>query len=439
MHLFLVGLNYKTAPVEVREALAIPAGESGRFAKQLVAAARLREAVVLSTCNRTEVYAAADDADALSRIAAVLANTAGRSAFAGNTLYTATDAHVANHLYGVAAGLDSLVVGEPQILGQVRNAYAEAHAAGTTGLYMGQLLRSAVEVGKRIRTETNVGAGAASISYAAVELARKIFGALDGKTALLVGAGEMAELAARNLKAHGVGRVHVANRTFARAETLAAEFAGEAHSLDALGTLLGKVDICITSTGAPEPIVHPDMVRRQLRERRGKPLFIIDIAVPRNVDPAVHRLDGVFVYNIDDLQAVVESNLALRRGEALEAAKIVAAETARFSRWLREQEAVPLVVELRSRAQQQVAVELERVTRRRPQMSAEDKATVQAALESLANKLLHAQIVGLRTAAGQDAAALESAARLLGLSLPQNSHAHSSATGTAGGSQGRRD
>jgi glutamyl-tRNA reductase len=311
-------------------------------------------------------------------------------------LYTATGDEAALHAFRVAASLDSMVLGEPQILGQVKDAFALAQSAGTAGPVLHALMSQAFSAAKRVRSETLVGRLAVSISYAAVELARRIFEGLEGKSVLLVGAGEMSELAARHLVDHGALPVYVTNRTWSRAQELARGLGGTAVPFDQLAATLALVDIVVTSTAAPEPIVTVDQVRAALEKRRTRPLFFIDIAVPRNVEPAVNDLENAFCYDIDDLRAVVEANLKERQREALRAQTLLEGEVVKFATRLQQLEVVPTIVSLREKLEAIRRAELERALGRLPGAGEETRRVMEALSQAIVNKVLHAPLVKLK-------------------------------------------
>lgn len=407
MYLALTGLNHKTAPVAVREAFSVDEEAAVRLLTR-VKQAGATEAAVLSTCNRTEIYTvgptqeAADRAarQALWALASERSSTMADSMLVGShddVLYQHYDRQAARHLFSVAAGLDSLILGEPQILGQVRDAYELAAASQSAGPVVSELFHRGIRAGKRVRTETRIAEGAASVSYAAVELAKRVFQSLKGKRVLLIGAGKMAELAAKNLVDQKVGTLLVANRTPQSAATLAQSVGGEAVSLDAVHTLLPTVDIVIASTGARTPILTRETVAYAMRLRKGEPLFMIDIAVPRDIEPAVHQIDGVFLYNIDDLKAVVDANLSQREASVDAAWRIVDEETLRFVKWLQGRLAAPVIRALREKVSATAEAEVERLLRRLDHLPEQEKAQVRALAHSIAGKLLHHPTVRLKT------------------------------------------
>ncbi len=364
MHLLLVGISHRTAPVELRERLDFQARGLEPALRGVMAAGGVQEAVVLSTCNRAELYVVSDDPirgranlmDFITRFHGI-----DGSALQPH-VYDRTDIDVARHLFRVAAGLDSLVVGEPQILGQVKEAHTTAGAVQVTGPLLNRLFHSSFGVGKRVRTETGLGSGAVSVGFAAVALARKIFGELKGRTVLVVGAGEMGKLTALHMKSQGAQRVTIVSRTLGHAARTAEAIGGaSAAPWEEIDTLLGAADIVIPATGAAAPILTKAHVESVMRPRRDRPLFIIDIALPRDVEAAAGEVEHVFLYNIDDLQATVQENLARRANEVTRAEAIVAEEVERFAAWLRARGAIPTVVALRQRFEQVRRSELDRL------------------------------------------------------------------------------
>ncbi len=320
-----LGMNHETAPVELRECLAREPGNTSTALASMRKLQSIREGLFISTCNRVEaLYTSEAPEEARRSVIALLSDLGGmpEHAFSSN-LYTFEDTEAIRHIFRVASSLDSLVVGEPQILGQIKDAYYQATKEKTAGVVLNRLMHKTFHVAKRVRTETGISDAAVSISYAAVELAKKIFYDLEGKLVLLIGAGEMAELAARHLLGHGVTSIRVANRTFSRAVQVAESFNGSAVSFDEIGAQLLEADIVITSTASTEYVIDHELVKGSLRKRRNRPLFFIDIAVPRDVEPRVNDLGNVYVYDIDDLKGVVEINIAQRKEEAVKAERIV--------------------------------------------------------------------------------------------------------------------
>ena len=403
VQLVAVGLNHSSAPVEIREQLAFTDAELETSLQSLVGAFELGEATILATCNRSEIYAVCDTHDGSERILQFL--SAGRDLDVERlrpSLYEFTDAEAADHLFRVACGIDSLVIGESQILGQVRDALEAAQRHQSARLLLNELFQRALKVGKRARTETDIGRGHLSISTAAVELASRIFDRLEGKSALLIGAGEMMTLTAQYLVDGGIGSMMVANRTPERAAELARGFAGEALSLDEFPQRMHTVDIVISSTAAPGFVLQADVVREAMARRKGLPLFLIDIAVPRDIDPAVRELDNVFLFDIDDLEQVVQANRQEREREIQKVEELIVQEHAEYTHWLNALDAGPLIREMRQRAEQLRQQELQRWTGRLAHLSAEDRATVEAVLRGYANKLLHEPSVQIKDLANAD-------------------------------------
>ncbi len=394
--IMLLGVNHKTAPVEIRERLAFSADPGAPF-REIKVIPGCDEFCFLSTCNRVEVlFVASGGDDTERRIRDFL--FAGSLSYqeAGKFVYLHKGEDAVRHLFRVGASLDSMIVGEPQILGQLKDAYRNADERDCTGPVLNRLLHKAFSVAKRVRTETNIGSSAVSISYAAVELAKKIFGSLSGKKVMLVGAGEMAELAAQHLMNQGVAEVVVANRTFERALKLARCFNGSAVAFDELLSELEVVDILISSTGAPGIILHHDDVKPVMRKRRHRPLFMIDIAVPRDLDPKLNDLDNIYLYGIDDLTNVVEVNKAERDKEATRAERIVVEESLKFLDWLASMEVSPTIVALRSRAEELGRLEVARTLAQLKNLSPKEQKQVEILASSLVNKLLHNPIQYLK-------------------------------------------
>lgn len=391
MRVLLVGLSHHTAPVELRERLAFTKAMLPQALAELSRLDAMSEVVLLSTCNRTEVYSASPDPDAARHTLVqflACSRGLGDARVLEPHLYTRADADAARHLFRVAAGLDSLVVGEPQIFGQVKDAFAAASSAGVTGPTLNKLFPASFVVGKRVRSETALGEGAVSVSYAAVSLARKIFGNLAGLNVLLVGAGEMSRLTAEHLRGHDVQCITVASRTFDHARELAEEVGGTAIEWDRLDAALAASDIVVTATGSAEPVLTRARVVAAIGARRRRPLFVIDIAVPRDVEASVGDLEQVFLYNVDDLEAIVADNLARREAEVARAEAIVAEELARFVAWLRARQAVPTVVALRQRFEAIRQHELRRLEPKLAQLSPEARGRVDEITRLIVEKLL---------------------------------------------------
>ncbi len=394
----LIGLNHKTAPVEIRERFNIVCVDSTGPLSDLAQIRSLKESFYLSTCNRMEVLFTTPRLDkGIGSVVGLLAEIYGQTGAALKPyLYIHIDQDAVKHLFRVACSLDSMVVGEPQILGQIKDAYRQATEAKAPGVVLNRLLHKAFSVAKRVRTETRIGSSAVSISYAAVELAKKIFGELQGKTALLIGAGEMAELAAEHLISNGVERIVVANRTLERALALARRFNGSTVPWEELVEELRKTDIIVSSTGSPNLILTREQVRKRMRARRNRPLFFIDIAVPRDIDPEVNRIDNVYLYNIDDLQGIVEINRAERIKEAARAEHIISAEALKFDAWLRTLEVVPTIVSLREKAEQIREAEIHKTLGNLHSLSSGEVEAIHILTRSVVNKLLHDPILFLK-------------------------------------------
>jgi glutamyl-tRNA reductase len=398
MPLFVAGLNHRNAPVALREQLAVEEDKLRELLHDLQGGDVLREVVVLSTCNRVEVYGVADaPGEARAMAFRHLCRHRGVELPAVEPLlYTHVDADAVQHAFRVAASLDSMMIGEPQILGQVKDAFALAQACETVGPHLHPLFSQAFNVAKRVRTETEIARHAVSVSFAAVELAKKIFDGLSRRAVLLLGAGKMSELAARHLVEQGAFPIYVANRTWARAQELARALAGTAVPWDELTTALAAVDIVVTSTGAPEPVVTRGMVAHVLHGRRGRPLFFIDIAVPRDVEPDVDTLDAVYRYDIDDLKQVVDANLRERAREAQRAEALVEREVGKFLTRQGDVEVIPTIVSLRGRLEEIRLGEVRRTLARLPDASPETRAAIEALSAAIVNKILHAPITKLR-------------------------------------------
>lgn len=404
MAIVVVGLNHTTAPVAVRERLAF-ADATLAPALACLQPPEVTELVILSTCNRVELYMQSNDVDAstASCVAFLAAYHDIPAAQFRPHLYQLSDLEAVRHLFRVAASLDSLVLGEPQILGQVKAAYLAAQTANRTGVIFSQLFERALSVAKAVRTDTGISDHAVSVSYAAVELAKKIFESLQHRTVMVLGAGDTAELAARHLVRHGVTSIFIANRTAERAERLAQELQAKAIPWTAFPEHLAYTDIVISSTGAPHTIIDPLMVREAIRVRRSRPMFFIDIAVPRDIDPAVNTLENVFLYDIDDLHNVVQENRRARQREALAAEELVWQEVRQFQEWVAGRDAVPTIVALRQRAEAIRQQELDKALARLGPLDDRQRRALEALTSGIVNKLLHAPTVYLKrsSSAGQ--------------------------------------
>jgi glutamyl-tRNA reductase len=412
MTLLLIGINHKTAPIEVRERVAISHEELPGATRALAAVPGVSECMIVSTCNRVEILAAVDAPNANSPtdgLTGFLHRHFGLDpALLAPHLYEHRDQEAVRHLFRVAASLDSMVVGEPQILGQVKEAFAVARASGTVGGHLEHLLQGAFAAAKKVRSETEIGSNSVSIASVAVELARKIFGSLQGRTVFLVGAGKMSELAARHLVQQGAGAILVTNRTLERARRMAETFQGQVIPFGELYEAASQADIVISSTGAPHPIFRREHGQEFLRRRRNRPMFFIDIAVPRDVDPEMGKLEGIFVYDIDDLQQVAAAHMAERSREATDAEALIEGEVERFHQRLLTVNVAPAIVALQHQAEEIRQAELKRAQARLGSLTAEQIAAVEALTRGLVNKFLHPPMQALKQAAREnDAARLE--------------------------------
>ena len=399
MGVILVGVGHRTAPVEVRERIAFRDSELASAVVELRTRTGATEGVVISTCNRTEVYLVEGDAPAAPGVWSLLSERLGSDASVHGYVRRGDDAVA--HLFRVASGLESMVIGEAQIHGQVRDAWE--HCRAQSGAVLNRLFQTSLLVAGRVRNETAIGRGAASVSSAAVQLAKQIFGGLSGRAAMILGAGEMAELALECLVNEGVRAAIVANRTIDRAQALAERFGATAIGYDEGWRQLGSVDLLLCSTASPRPVVTPAHVRPGLAARRDRPLCILDIALPRDVEPSVGELDNVFLYNLDDLQAVVAANVQKRREELPTAEHLIADETARFSAWLAGLSVVPVLTRFRSGMEALRARELAEALRRMPDLTPAQREQVEHLSRALMNKFLHEPTVRLRAAARDSA------------------------------------
>jgi len=388
--ILLIGLNHKTAPVEIRECIGFSGDESDQALLALHALEAVHEVMLVSTCNRVEVLLTTPAKDEAARqVVALLSEmNAIPAAEFEDKLYRHAGDEAVRHVFRVAASLDSMVVGEPQILGQIKDAYRTAATKKTSGVILNRLLHKTFLVAKRIRTETGIGDHAVSISYAAIELARKIFGDLEGRKVLLIGAGEMAELAVEHLIRHRADEIRVANRTFERGVELARRFDGQAIRFEEITDALEFVDIVISSTGATGTVIGQDQVRGVMRRRRNRPLFFIDIAVPRDIDPDINRLNNIYVYDIDDLKGVIEENIEDRQRAATKGERIVDEAVIRFRQWYENLDVVPTIVGLRRKFEQVIRAEVARTC---PGGNAQGVApdALDKMVNALVNKILH--------------------------------------------------
>ncbi|OAG93970.1 hypothetical protein AYW79_08055 [Ferroacidibacillus organovorans] len=422
MSLVALSLNYRTAPVEVRERFAVPEDQVGELVSELHEMQGIHEVVLLSTCNRTELYADVEQPGPaiakfigyLSRFGEMDQETLSR------LLNRYQERDVVDHLLRVVSGLDSMVIGETQILGQVRQAYLIAQDHLATGHLMNYAMRSAISFGKRVQTETMIGQAAVSVSYAAVSLARKVFSTMSGKTVLVIGAGKMSELTLTHLRANGVAKIVVVNRTLENAQTLASAFAGIARPWEQLAESLAEADIVISGTGAKGYVLTETMVSTALRSRKRRPLFIIDIAVPRDVDPSVAQLDGLYLYDIDDLQGMVAEGFALRHHEASQVEQMIEDELIAFAKWQAEQQVVPLIAELREKSFAIQAAVMESLQHKLPDLDERQVDVLRKHTSSIVNQLLRDPIASIKEMAKEPGGgdALRTFARIFDLVAP---------------------
>lgn len=398
LHVMVIGLNHMTAPVEIRERITFARDIDGSITRSLLNLEGVEEAVVLSTCNRAEVIVMTVDLEnAADRILRVVGEAHGLDVEPYREFfYVKGAADAVRHVFRVTASLDSMVLGEPQILGQVKDSYRHSTLLNASGPLLNRLMHRAFFTAKRVRNETGVGKAAISVAYVAVELARKILGELTDKRVLLIGAGEMAELAARHLMSQVNRPVTIINRTYDTACALAVQLCGNAISMEELDIGLAEADVVITSTGSREPIIQPDQMMVAMRRRRNRPVFIIDIAIPRDVDPEVNDIDGVYLYNIDDLQSVAQENLGERQQEALKAEKIVNEEVAKFMAWTRSLDAAPTIVALKDKLEEIRLHELARLNGKLSALSPGEREAVEVITRSIINKIAHDPISFLR-------------------------------------------
>jgi len=391
MHIVIVGLSHKTAPVEIREKLAFAPTAMEQPLQKMLGLPTVAEGLIVSTCNRVELCAATKEPDAaiaaLRRFLAVYHEVAPGEI--DEYLYDYQGEEAIRHLFRVASSLDSMVLGEPQILGQIKTAYGYAAEFKTAGLILNRFLHKAFSVAKRVRTETAIASNAVSVSFAAVELARKIFDRLDDKAVMIIGAGEMCELAARHFVTNGVAKVLVTNRTFERAEKLASEFNGKAVPFEHFVDHLAATDIVLTSTGAPNFILGQRQMEDVLHRRKNRPMFLIDIAVPRDIDPKVNDIDNAYLYDVDDLQGVVQANLKERKKEAGKAEAIVEQEIGQFYQWLANLEVKPTIIALRRKFEDIRQQELDKTFGNLKDLSAKQRKSIEAMATAMINKILH--------------------------------------------------
>ncbi len=398
MKILVLGVNHKTASVDIRERLAFGGTKLDEGILGLHALPNVKEVAVLSTCNRVELYACVDNVlSAAGQIKDYLSGLHGlaRSEFE-HALFTVDGPDAVRHVFRVASSLDSMVLGEPQILGQIKDAFDLSLSKKTTGVLLNKLMKKAISTAKRVRTETRIAENAVSISFAAVELAKKIFTNLAGKSVMLMGAGEMAELAARHLLNNGVTGIMVVNRTYERGCELASEFNGRPVRFENFLQELVNADIIICSTGAPTYVLQREQMQKVMKERKQRPVFIIDISVPRNIDPEINRLDNVYLYDVDNLQDVVDTNLQGRRAEADKAEGIIGEEVEKFGRWMSTLDSVPTIVALRQKADEIRREELEKFQNRFPAMDETQLKAIDYLATAIVNKLIHPPTVALK-------------------------------------------
>ncbi|MGC8719101.1 MAG: glutamyl-tRNA reductase [Thermodesulforhabdaceae bacterium] len=394
-HILIIGMNHKTAPVEVREKVAYKLAQDD-FSKRaglFLDNGLFKELMLISTCNRVELIAVCKNPDNATGFLKCFLADGEDQPLSDEYLYIYKDLDAVVHIFSVASGLDSMIMGEPQILGQIKEAYRQATLNKTVGVILNRLMHKTFSVAKRVRSETGIGCRAVSVSYAAVELAKKIFGTLQGKKVLLIGAGEMAELAAEHFIKNGASHLIIANRTMERALDLARRFRAATVPFAQILDALEAVDVVLSSTGSPDPIIRKDEIRSCMKKRKHKPLFLIDIAVPRDIDPSVNDLDNVYLYDIDDLQDVVEWNREERKKEAVKAQHIIEEETVKFHRWLQTLDVVPTIIALRRKAEQIRAAELEKTLSQLPHLSDYERKAIFKLTEAILKKILHDPIM----------------------------------------------
>ncbi len=398
MNILVIGLNHRTAALELREKLAFngPRLEEGLLKISELPA--VNEALIISTCNRVEIYLNTDETErVVESIKDFFVNFFGiKKESLENTLYVYDDMKAARHIFRVASSLDSMVVGEPQILGQIKDAFDCALKQKSTGVLLNRLFKKSISVAKRVRTETGIAQNAVSISFAAVELAKKIFTDLTKKSFMLLGAGEMAELAAKHIITSGVGDIVVANRTYERACGLAEEFNGRPGKFEDFIHEMAHCDILICSTGAENYVLMKSQMQKVMKERKNRPVFIIDISVPRNIDPGINELNNVYLYDVDDLQGVIETNILERQKEAAKAEEIVEDEIETFRKWMLSLDAVPTVIALREKAESIKKEELERLLNSLPDLRDKDRQAIENMANSIINKLIYAPTAALK-------------------------------------------
>ncbi len=403
MHILAVSLNYKTAPVEIREQLTFQPDQLGEALRVLKGKKSILENVILSTCNRTEIYAVVDQIHTgryyIKQFLSEWFNIETEEFAPFLNYYEQDDA--VEHLFRVACGLNSMILGETQILGQVRSSFLEAQAEGCTGTIFNQLFKQAITIAKRGHSETDIGSNAVSVSYAAVELAKKIFGSLKGKHVLILGAGKMGELAIQNLHGNGASKVTVINRTFEKAEKLAERFSGEARSIDELENALVEVDILISSTGASGFVITKDLMKKVAIARKGRPLFMVDIAVPRDIEPEIAEIENVFLYDIDDLEGIVEANMQERKKAAEKIGVMIEEGMEEFNQWLNMLGVVPVISALREKAMTIQAETMKSIERKLPDLTEREKKILNKHTKSIINQMLRDPILQAKELAAE--------------------------------------
>ena len=404
MEIVVLGLNHKTAPVDLREKFSFPENVINEALLALKGSAEIMEDIILSTCNRVEIYALVNEAEAgIKSIEEFLSKTKRMGIEQFRThVYVLKGDDAVNHLFRVIASLDSMIVGEPQIMGQVKDAFEYALNVETNGIVFNTLFKKAAEVGKRARSETNIAKNAVSIGFAGVELAKKIFGDIGGKSVLVIGAGEMSELTLKHLVGNGVSNVFITNRTFEKAEELAKAFNAKAVSFEESFKMMVNVDIVISSTGAPHCIITTDFVAKLIKDRKHKPIFFIDIAVPRDIEEKVNAIDNVYLYDIDDLKVVIESNLKERAKEIPMVEVIIEKEKHKFFAWFSSLEVVPTIVSFKEKVEDIRKSELEKIINKFSSVSEKDKDLIEALSVGITNKLIHFPIIQLKKATQED-------------------------------------
>lgn len=398
MEIIVIGLNHKTAPIDIRERLAFQESEIEEALQRIRSIPSIRETMILSTCNRVEIYATSKEVEkAVQELKQFLSeiHQFPLERFERN-LYLLIGEEAVRHIFRVASSLDSMVVGEPQILGQIKEAYQRANESKASGVILHRLLHRAFHVAKRVRTETKISSSAVSVSSVAVELAQRIFGTLEDRVVFLIGAGEMIELAARHLVSGGVKKILVTNRTYERALNLAREFQGEAIPFEEMNIGLKRADIVISATNSPEPILTSEQIIRVMKERKHRPIFFIDIADPRDIEPKVGDLENVYLYNIDDLQKVAFENLKDREREAEKAEGIVREEVERFVRWYHSLEVTPTIIALRKKFEEIRVRELKKMLSLHPELTEKERKSLEAMTSAIINKILHEPITHLK-------------------------------------------